>query len=101
MGLVKDKKPERDGSPVALQAYLLGTVGFDALLRCQRRLHYEAAGDRTQAALILCEHHRSLPWAVMAVGLTFLLNSPTYKCAAGRCAGSIAPAVAGCTNLVS
>jgi lipoyl(octanoyl) transferase len=31
-------------------------VDFDALQRCQRRLHYEISGDRGQAALILCEH---------------------------------------------
>ncbi len=39
-----------------LQVYLLGTVDFEALLRFQRRLHYEVSGDRTQAALVLCEH---------------------------------------------
>ena len=56
MGLAKDMVLERHGSALALQVYLLGTVDFEALLRCQRRLHYEIAGDRTQAALILCEH---------------------------------------------
>jgi lipoyl(octanoyl) transferase len=35
---------------------LLGTVNFEALLRCQRRFLYEIAGDPGQAALILCEH---------------------------------------------
>lgn len=39
-----------------LQVYLLGTVDFDAILRLQRRLQFEASGDRIQAALILCEH---------------------------------------------
>jgi lipoyl(octanoyl) transferase len=43
------------GDPV-LQVYLLGTVDFDAALALQRRLAYEVAGDRTRAALILCEH---------------------------------------------
>lgn len=45
-----------DGRAVALQVYLLGTLDFDTALRFQRRLHYEISGDRTQAALVLCEH---------------------------------------------
>jgi lipoyl(octanoyl) transferase len=45
----------RASSP-ALQAYLLGRVEFQAALAFQRRLAYQAAGDRTQAALIICEH---------------------------------------------
>src|SRR4026209_1320262 len=40
----------------ALRAYLLGSVDFDAILRLQRRLVYEIAGDRLASALILCEH---------------------------------------------
>jgi lipoyl(octanoyl) transferase len=40
----------------ALQAYLLGTVSFDAALALQRMLVYETTGDRELAALILCEH---------------------------------------------
>jgi lipoyl(octanoyl) transferase len=39
-----------------LQVYLLGSLDFDTALSLQRRLVYEIAGDRTQAALILCEH---------------------------------------------
>ena len=39
-----------------LQAYLLGSLDFDAALRLQRRLHFEITGDRRQAALVLCEH---------------------------------------------
>jgi lipoyl(octanoyl) transferase len=39
-----------------LQAYLLGTVDFEAALLLQRRLVYDVSGDRSQAALILCEH---------------------------------------------
>src|SRR5437764_10362962 len=39
-----------------LQVYLLGVVDFEAALGLQRRLAYEVAGDRTRAALILCEH---------------------------------------------
>jgi lipoyl(octanoyl) transferase len=39
-----------------LRAYLLGTVDFEATLQLQRRLHFEITGDRSQAALVLCEH---------------------------------------------
>jgi lipoyl(octanoyl) transferase len=55
MGLARNT-PLHHRSSLSLQVYLLGTVGFDALLRFQRRLHYEISGDRSQAALILCEH---------------------------------------------
>jgi lipoyl(octanoyl) transferase len=41
---------------LAVHAYLLGTVPFEAALRLQRRLHYEVSGDRSQAGVILCEH---------------------------------------------
>ncbi len=44
------------GHPTALQAYLLGPVDFEAALLLQRRLHYDIAGDRGQAALVVCEH---------------------------------------------
>jgi lipoyl(octanoyl) transferase len=40
----------------ALQAYLLGMVDFDEMLRCQRRLVYEVSGDRSCSHLFLCEH---------------------------------------------
>ena len=56
MGLAKESWPEAENDATALQVYMLGTVDFDALLRFQRRLHYEIAGQRNQAALILCEH---------------------------------------------
>src|SRR5438270_12839658 len=61
MGLANDATYGRTSSArsspgVALQVYLLGTVEFEALLRLQRRLHYEISGDRGQAALVLCEH---------------------------------------------
>src|SRR5262249_60022966 len=39
-----------------LQAYLLGTVEFEAALGLQRRLVYEVSGDPNRAALLLCEH---------------------------------------------
>ena len=42
--------------PRPLAAYLLGGLGFDALLALQRRLVYDIAGDRDSAALILCDH---------------------------------------------
>src|SRR5437588_11512158 len=40
----------------SLQVYLLGTVDFEDMLQCQRRLVYEVSGDRSRAALLLCEH---------------------------------------------
>jgi lipoyl(octanoyl) transferase len=40
----------------ALQVYLLGSVEFGAALDLQRLLAYQIAGDRGQAALIICEH---------------------------------------------
>lgn len=39
-----------------LSIYLLGCVDFESALTLQQRLHYEVTGDRSQAALILCEH---------------------------------------------
>jgi lipoyl(octanoyl) transferase len=39
-----------------LQVYLLGSVEFGAALNLQRLLAYQVAGDRSQAALVLCEH---------------------------------------------
>jgi lipoyl(octanoyl) transferase len=39
-----------------LQAYLLGSVDFEAALSFQRRLVYQVSGDRQSACLILCEH---------------------------------------------
>ena len=49
-----DKIPQRPDA--ALQAYLLGGVDFEAALTLQRRLHFDVAGDRSQAALVVCEH---------------------------------------------
>src|SRR5262245_56489350 len=40
----------------ALQAYLLGAVDFESILRLQRRLHFDVTGNRDWAALIVCEH---------------------------------------------
>jgi lipoyl(octanoyl) transferase len=47
-------EPAAVGGP--LQAYLLGTLPFDAALALQRRLAFEVAGDRQRGALVLCEH---------------------------------------------
>lgn len=41
--------------PEVLEAYLLGSADFDALLALQRRLVYEISGDRRRGVLILCE----------------------------------------------
>jgi lipoyl(octanoyl) transferase len=41
---------------LVLQAYLLGSVEFDAALTLQRRLVYNVAGERDCACLVLCEH---------------------------------------------
>jgi lipoyl(octanoyl) transferase len=40
----------------AVRVYLLGTVDFAAALALQKALVYEAAGDRTGGALVVCEH---------------------------------------------
>ena len=40
----------------ALQVYLLGSVDFEAALALQRQLVFDVAGNRSAAALILCEH---------------------------------------------
>ncbi len=48
--------PAESAGIAALQAYLLGTVEFEAALALQRQLVYHVAGDRDRAALILCEH---------------------------------------------
>src|SRR5712692_5787675 len=39
-----------------LQVYLLGSVDFEAALALQRLLAYRVAGDRSNAALLICEH---------------------------------------------
>lgn len=54
MNLDPPGRPDPDDT--VLQVYLLGAVDFDDALTLQRRLAYEVAGDRRQAALILCEH---------------------------------------------
>lgn len=47
-------EPEAGGRP--LTAYLLGCLDFDTLLGLQRRLVYDAGGDRPTAAVVLCDH---------------------------------------------
>jgi lipoyl(octanoyl) transferase len=39
-----------------LQVYLLGCLDFQAALSLQRRLAYEVAGNRSTAAVLVCEH---------------------------------------------
>src|SRR5437762_522199 len=51
----------REGASVVeeadvLSVYLLGEVELDAVLRLQRRLHFEVTGDKNQAFLVVCEH---------------------------------------------
>lgn len=41
---------------ISLQAYLLGSVEFEAALAFQRRLAFTIGGERNSAALLLCEH---------------------------------------------
>lgn len=48
--------PGRAAHDSALEVYLLGCVDFEAMLRLQRRLHFEVTGDRRLAALVVCEH---------------------------------------------
>ena len=48
--------PDGIADEMTLQVYLFGHVEFETLLRLQRLLHFEIAGDRKQAALIVCEH---------------------------------------------
>ena len=49
--------PARSGTgQTVLQVYLLGTVDFEEMLRVQRRLVFDVAGERARAALVLCEH---------------------------------------------
>jgi lipoyl(octanoyl) transferase len=52
------RSPVHEPQPtdLALQAYLLGTLDFDAALRFQRRLHFDVSSDRSQAFLVVCEH---------------------------------------------
>jgi lipoyl(octanoyl) transferase len=53
--MLADFQPELSANST-LQVYLLGCVEFDAFLAFQRRLQDDVAGDRKQAALVLCEH---------------------------------------------
>jgi lipoyl(octanoyl) transferase len=50
------RPPSESMSGAVLQAYLLGTVEFEAALALQRQLVYHVTGDRDRAALVLCEH---------------------------------------------
>jgi lipoyl(octanoyl) transferase len=46
----------RCNGDAVLQVYLLGPVDFEAALTLQRLLVYQVAGDRSCAALLICEH---------------------------------------------
>ncbi len=48
--------PTCKSAGTALRVYLLGPVEFDAALALQRQLVYDVAGDRSTAALVVCEH---------------------------------------------
>src|SRR5262245_11387297 len=48
--------PSPTATDVALQAYLLGTVEFEAALALQRRLVYQVSGEPGSAAVVMCEH---------------------------------------------
>lgn len=50
------EKTKMDEERGALQVYMLGAVPFDTFGLLQKRLHFDIASDRTQAALVLCEH---------------------------------------------
>jgi lipoyl(octanoyl) transferase len=56
--MIRERAPtlEHPSALPVLGAYLLGTVDFEAALALQRRLVYEVRGDRSRAALVLCEH---------------------------------------------
>lgn len=54
---MKTQTESENGHPdLTLRVYLLGTVNFQEVLQLQRRLVYEVSGDRSQAALVLCQH---------------------------------------------
>jgi lipoyl(octanoyl) transferase len=58
VGVMKAKAPlcSVAAADPTLQVYLLGSVDFEAALALQRRLVFDVAGNRSTAALILCEH---------------------------------------------
>jgi len=56
MGLLSLRSPGPVAAEPALQVYLLGSVEFEAALALQRQLVYQISGDRSGAALIVCEH---------------------------------------------
>jgi lipoyl(octanoyl) transferase len=53
---VPELSTHADAMPVALSAFVPGTLDLDAALSFQRFAHYEVTGDRTQAQVLLCEH---------------------------------------------
>jgi lipoyl(octanoyl) transferase len=56
MGLESGHPLSPRAAGAVLQAYLLGSVEFEAALAFQRRLVYTVTGDRDSAFLVMCEH---------------------------------------------
>ncbi|MBY0523761.1 MAG: lipoyl(octanoyl) transferase LipB [Gemmataceae bacterium] len=56
MGLLAPLPPSPFAPELTLQAYLLGSVEFEAALALQRRLAFQVSGDRESAHLVVCEH---------------------------------------------
>ncbi|MBL8794863.1 MAG: lipoyl(octanoyl) transferase LipB [Planctomycetia bacterium] len=54
--IAESPNPALSAAELTLQAYLLGTVEFEAAQSWQRRLVYQVGGDRRSACLLLCEH---------------------------------------------
>jgi lipoyl(octanoyl) transferase len=54
--MIRPLDQSAEPADAALQVYLLGTVPFEDALALQRLLAYEVAGDRSTAALVLCDH---------------------------------------------
>jgi lipoyl(octanoyl) transferase len=54
--ILETNTPPVDAADVVLQTYLLGLVEFEAALALQRLMVYQIAGDRSRAALLMCEH---------------------------------------------
>jgi lipoyl(octanoyl) transferase len=52
--------PVLAATDLTLQAYLLGSVEFEAALGLQRRLAFQVSGDRSGGFLVVCEHPASI-----------------------------------------
>jgi lipoyl(octanoyl) transferase len=56
MSLVPSCHAASVAADVPLQVYLLGTMDFEAAQAFQKRLLFQAAGDRHNSYLVICEH---------------------------------------------